>query len=254
LISISVANRKGGVGKSTSAACAAAEFALRGKRVLLVDADSQMTATRIVAKPSAGGLSLADVLMPRGSRPPAFDDVVVKTQIPGLDLIPATVQLASFDQQSNVALLRLKDYLAGVGRRYDFAFIDTPPNLGMLVSAAFAASRFLLVTVQAEPEAFKGIIDLLELYRVAKTGNRRLEILGALCTMYDSRTGVSPQIYQALKEKFPGRTFKTIIDRQVRLSECPNVHKPIQLHAPGSRGAQQYGELAKEILEILDAE
>jgi chromosome partitioning protein len=254
LISIAIANQKGGVGKSTTAACESAALALRGKKVLLVDGDSRKTATRIMVRPSEIKSSLADVLLPANGSPAKLEDVVIRTQVENLDLVPATIQLANFDREGYSALLRMKDFLDQAKRRYDFAIIDTPPTLGMLVSATMAAVNYVIVAVQAEPEAFDGIGDLLQLIKVAKTSNRRLEILGALCTMYDGRTSVSPQVYDGLKKQFPGRTFKTVIDRQVRLSECPAVHKPIQLHAPNTRGAQQYGELADEILAILAGE
>jgi len=228
-----------------------AALALRGKKVLMVDGDSRRTATRILVKPSEVRMSLADVLLPRDEQPVALDDVIMRTQVAGLDLIPSTVHLANFDREGLNALMRLKDFLQRARRRYDFAIIDTPPNLGLLASAALAASDYIIIAVQAEPEAFVGIGDLLQLIRVAKASNKRLEILGALCTMYDGRTTVSREIYEALKEKFEGRTFATIIERQVRLSECPSVHQPIQLYAPKSRGAEQYGELADEILKLL---
>lgn len=251
MFSIAIANQKGGVGKSTTASCLAAALAMRGKKVLLIDGDSRKTATRIVVKPSEVKRSLADVLLPPNGEPARLDEVVIRTQVEGLDLVPATVQLANFDREGYSSLLRMKEFLDQAKRRYDFALVDTPPTLGMLVSATMAAVNYVIVAVQAEPEAFDGIGDLLQLIKVAKTSNRRLEILGALCTMYDGRTSVSPQVYEGLKKKFPGRTFETVIDRQVRLSECPAVHKPIQLHAPHTRGAQQYGELADEILKIL---
>lgn len=252
MITLALANQKGGVGKSTSAAMLACELALCGKRVLLVDGDSRRTATSIIVKPSEVKTSLADVLLPREGRPAKLDDVVMPTQIEGLHLVPSTVQVASFDREGYEALLRMKEFLQTAQRRYDYAIVDTPPNLGMLVSATMAAVNYVVVCVQAEPEAFKGISDLMQLIRVAKTSNKRLEILGALCTMYDARTSVSQQVYAALKNQFPGRTFETKIDRQVRLSECPSVHQPIQLHAPKSRGAEQYGQFAAEMLEILE--
>lgn len=251
MISLAIANQKGGVGKSTTSANLAAELALRGEKVLLIDGDSRRTATRIVARPGEAKTSLADVLLPPDGRPSSLDEVVMKTQVVGLDLVPATVQLANFDREGYSALLRLKEFLTGARRRYDFAVIDTPPNLGMLVSATMAAVDHVIVCVQAEPEAFAGIGDLLQLIKVAQASNRRLSVLGALCTMYDARTSVGPQVYEALRKQFPGRTFQTIIDRQVRISECPSVHQPIQLHAPKSRGARQYGELAAEILRLL---
>lgn len=248
---VAVANQKGGVGKSTSASNLAAELALRGKKVLLVDGDSRRTATRILIKPVNITRSLADVLLPRENEQVSLSDVVMKTQVEGLDLIPSTVQLASYDREGYGALFRLRDFLRKA-KGYDYIFIDTPPNLGLLVSAALAAATQVLICVQAEPEAFAGINDLLQLIRVAQESNRKLKVLGAVCTLYDARVSISSEIYDALKKQFKGHTFETIIHRQAKLSECPAAHKPIQLHAPKSRGSLEYAQLADEIQKLLE--
>lgn len=248
---MAITNPKGGTGKSTSAANLAAALALREKRVLLVDGDEQTTATRILTNPASVKGTLLNVLIPEDDRLPPLDDVLIHTQVPGLDLIPGTRQISRFEGEGAAAVFRMKNFLKGLQRRYDFAIIDTPPNTGLLVVSALAASSHALGIVQAESEGFEGFRAFLRSVRAAQAGNSRLEILGALCTMYDSRTSGSAQVYEALRSQFPGRTFQTIIHRQVRLSECPNVHKPIQYHAPRSSGAQEYGALADEILEIL---
>lgn len=226
----------------------AAEYALRGKRVLLIDSDSAGTASRIVAKPSQFIGSLADVLLEEN--PPAVESVLTPTVVEGLHLMASAEKLSKYEREEYRAIPRLRNFLHSLRRRYDFAFIDTPPFLGMLTSSAYAATNFLIVPVQVEPEARRQVMPTIKLVDAAKIANPRIKVLGALCTMYGHNV-VSPQVYESLVKIFKGRTFKTVIPRQIRLCECPAIHLPIQLHAPRTSGAVQYAALADEILEIL---
>lgn len=258
---IAIANHKGGVGKTTTAAALASEFALRGFRVLLIDGDPQANATEIFLNPAEHEIShtLADVIVtPKkdsqaeaGEPRVRMKDVIIETDVPGLKLIPATIQLARFDQETPMAVGRLKRCLREVEDDFDFTFLDTPPHLGMLLSAALAATQYVIVPVQSAPASLRGLTDLVDAIDEARGVNEDIRILGVVCTLLDKRTNIGPEIFGALKEQFKGKTFETAINQQVNLCECPALHKPIQLYAPGSRGAIQYAALADEILAEL---
>lgn len=253
---ITFVNSKGGVGKTTSATSVAVDLALRGKRVLLIDADPRRNATKIFTDPEGVRATLADVLLsngPRKGRRIGLDEAATATEVKGLDLVPASDELTYFDQanEGQLSVMRLRNSLEAVAARYDFAVIDTPTNIGMLLSASLAAANGVVIPVQAEPLALDGIGELLDVIDSAKEANRELKVLGALCTMLDDRLAVGREVFAALREQFPGRTFLTAIHRQVRLSECAAAHRPIQLHAPSSRGAEEYHALGDELLAAV---
>jgi chromosome partitioning protein len=250
---IAVANQKGGVGKSTTAAVLAAEMGIREWETLLIDADPQANATEIFLDPADVQTSLADVIIGGdGKKPsPSILEKRVTTEIEHLDIIPATLALANFDREPALSVTKLRSAIRDLGDTYDFVFIDTPPNLGLLLTAALTAATHVLIPVQAAPFALTGLNDLLQVIENAKELNDTLSVLGAVCTLYDTRTSVSGASYRALTQMLPDKTFETIIHRQTKMEEAPSMHQPIQLYAPNSRGSEQYAALADEVLAHL---
>jgi chromosome partitioning protein len=250
---IAVANQKGGVGKSTTAAVLAAEMGIREWETLLIDADPQANATEIFLDPADVQTSLADVIIGGDGKKPSASilEKRVTTEIEHLDIIPATLALANFDREPALSVTKLRSAIRDLGDTYDFVFIDTPPNLGLLLTAALTAATHVLIPVQAAPFALTGLNDLLQVIENAKELNDTLSVLGAVCTLYDTRTSVSGASYRALTQMLPDKTFETIIHRQTKMEEAPSMHQPIQLYAPNSRGSEQYAALADEVLARL---
>lgn len=252
MIVLAIANQKGGVGKSTSATMLACETAIRGYHTLLVDAEPQGSSTKMVIDPANVKRTLADAIVTmRGAKGAALPEVIITTAIEGLDLAPANISLANFDREPPFSVNRLKQGLTLVKSQYDIVVIDTPPNFGLLLSAALVAADHVLIPVQASPMALDGLNDLLNVIEEAKGSNEKLNILGAFCTMADVRNTISAQSVGWLRETMHEKTFDTIIHRNTKLEIATVVHQPVQVYAPDARGAEEYADLADEVLNSL---
>ncbi len=251
---IALVNQKGGVGKTTTAVNLAAALAVLGQRILVVDADPQGNATTGLGIDKAPlQRDVYDVLLQEAS----IDDVAIATEIEGLSLVPATINLAGAEIELVSAMsreTRLRQALAPIAERYDFVFIDCPPSLGLLTINALTASDECLIPVQAEYYALEGLSQLTAVVgRVREALNPSLRVGGVLVTMFDGRTRLAAEVFEELVKFFPEQLFKTHIPRNVRISEAPSFGKPIILFDAKSRGAQAYLALAHEVLVPIGA-
>lgn len=246
---ISVANQKGGVGKTTTTVNLGACLASLGKRVLLVDMDAQGNATSGVGirKPDVTQ-DIYDVLV---NELPIAEATLV-TEHENLSIVPATLQLAGAEIELTSMMAResrLKGSLAEVNDQYDYILIDCPPSLGHLTINSFTASDSILIPVQCEYYALEGLSQLLNTVRlVQKHFNPELEIEGVLLTMYDARTNLGNEVVEEVRKYFREKVYETIIPRNIRLSEAPSHGMPIIDYDPRSRGAEVYQALAKEVV------
>ena len=246
---ISVANQKGGVGKTTTTVNLGACLASLGKKVLLVDMDAQGNATSGVGirKPDVTR-DIYDVLV--NELP--IDEATLITEHENLSIVPATLQLAGAEIELTSMMAResrLKGSLAEVSSQYDYILIDCPPSLGHLTINSFTASDSILIPVQCEYYALEGLSQLLNTVRlVQKHFNPELEIEGVLLTMYDARTNLGNEVVEEVRKYFREKVYETIIPRNIRLSEAPSPVKPLIDYDPRSRGADVYQALAKEVV------
>lgn len=247
---MTIANQKGGVAKTTTAVNIGACLASLGKKVLLIDIDPQGNAS------SGLGINrteidhcIYDVLI--NNIP--VSSVTVRTDIEGLDIVPATIQLAGAEIELVSLIsreLKLKKALHLVKDNYDYVLIDCPPSLGLLTLNALTAADSLIIPIQCEYYALEGLGQLLNTIQlVQKHLNPDLELEGVVLTMFDARTNLSIQVVDEVKNYFKGKVFGTIVPRNVRLSEAPSHGKPIITYDPKSRGAEVYFDLAKEVID-----
>jgi chromosome partitioning protein len=246
---IAIVNQKGGVGKTTTAVNLSASLAVAEKKCLLVDCDPQGNATTGLGMNRMNlEKGVYDLLL--GSLPP--EQALTMTGLAGLDLLAATQNLIGAEVE--IVSLEEREYLLKKGialcrRDYDFILLDCPPSLGFLTINALAAADSVLVPLQCEYYALEGITQLLRTIKAVKQGlNPSLKISGILLTMYDSRNNLSLQVAEEARTHFGETVFRTIIPRNVRLSESPSHGKPALLYDIKSSGAQSYLALAKELI------
>lgn len=247
---IAVTNQKGGVGKTTTSVNLSAGLAYKGKKVLLIDCDPQANSTSGLGyEPAECKYSIYDCLVDIEK----VSEAVMETRYTNLWLLPSSSDLSGAEIELAYEEEReyfLKKILQKIEDQFDFIIIDSPPALGMITINILTATNTVLIPIQCEYYALEGLTQLIKSIRsVKKRLNPEIEIEGILATMYDARTNLSIQVLEEIKKCFPDKVYKSIIPRNVRLSEAPSFGEPITSYDITSKGAQAYIALAREIIE-----
>lgn len=249
---IAIFNQKGGVGKTTTNINLAACLAKKGKKILVLDIDPQGNTTsglgieKKALKKSSYDLMIEDDIN--------AEDVILKTGVDNLDIIPANVSLSGAEVE--LAIIRgrekrLKKALNQVKEKYDFIFIDCPPSLGLLTINSLTAVDSVLIPIQCEFYALEGVAQLMNTIEIVRKNlNEKLYVQGVILSMFDGRTNLSVQVVEEVKKYFREKVYKTVIPRNVRLAEAPSYGLPIIEYDPKSRGAEAYREFADEFLGV----
>ena len=250
---IAIANQKGGVGKTTTTINLAAGLAAAKKKVLLIDTDPQGNATSgLGIDKNSLESSVYDILL----NPLPLDSVLIHTNIPGLDVVPANsdlsgaqVEMIELDERE----LRLKQAIDPLRDQYDYIFIDTPPSLGLLTVNGLVAADKILVPMQCEYYALEGITQLMDTLNLVQSSiNPNLSLMGLVLTMYDGRTNLTSQVEDEVRKYFPDKVFKTVIPRNIKLAEAPSFGKPIFTYDFRSAGSVAYIQLVQEFIDRMD--
>ena len=247
---IAIANQKGGVGKTTSAVNLTASLGRKGKKMLLIDIDPQGNASSgLGVNKRDTQLSTYDILIADAKA----EDVLIRTSFENIDVLPASMDLAAAEielVEAENRVMKLKEALAPIKDRYDFIIIDCPPSLGLITLNALNCCDTLLIPIQCEYYALEGLSQLMGTVRqVKRLYNPQIEIEGVLLTMFDGRLNLTLQVVEEVKKFFPKKVYRTVIPRNLRLSEAPSFGQPVLYYDRASRGSKAYEDLADEFLE-----
>lgn len=252
---IAITNQKGGVGKTTTAVNLSACLAYKGKRVLLIDVDPQGNSTSgLGIDKKSIQKSIYDVLI----NDVQIETTIIDTHVENLKICPSNIQLAGAEVELVSVIsreTRMKMSIEEIRNNFDFILIDCPPSLGLLTINALTAADTILVPIQCEYYALEGLSQLMNTVKLVQRHlNPSLDVEGVVLTMFDARTNLSIQVVEEVKKYFKNKVYRTVIPRNVRLSEAPSYGLPIILYDPKSKGSECYLELAEEVIDLSEEE